>query len=97
MINRRRFLAGTALASAAVVAVDRRASAFSLEDPGVALTGQYLAAKATACGGAPRADHAKLLADLKSVLDGSNADDATRRKAYAQAVCPICGCPLAAS
>jgi hypothetical protein len=93
MLNRRRFLSSTALASAGLVAGVGAAWAFSVEDASAGLTSEYHTARVAACR-AQSAYHARLLANVRSELDASPLSDEEKRQLAAQAVCPLCGCRI---
>ncbi|MBK8175763.1 MAG: hypothetical protein IPK66_11010 [Rhodospirillales bacterium] len=94
MLSRRRFLSTTALTPLGILAGISTSKAFVVEQPAASLTAEYKAAR-LACTAGPA--HAAALADLRASLAATNLTDEQRQAFLAQAVCPICGCPLAAS
>ena len=89
-VSRRELLASTMLATGFGLTAARSAAALSLQPADAEARRLYL----SACGGADRATHEKLVAEIESRLA-----DATREEieaAIRQTVCPICGCALVA-
>jgi hypothetical protein len=93
LMTRRGFLASTALTGGlAALAAPRGAAAFSTTKGSVEAQQLYL----QRCNAADGTYHHQLVADIKAQLQGQ-ATDQQIETAIAAAVCPVCGCPIAAS
>ncbi len=96
MIDRRHFLLASVALPLGIIGAAKSARAFSLEEPSVGLVQEYVAARAAACGGS-QTYHQQLLADLRTTLAGEKLPEQAVDQQLAQAVCPLCGCPLTRS
>jgi hypothetical protein len=94
-MNRRRFLASTALASAGLFAASRAARALQPEQPAQALVDEYHAAR-EACT-ANSGYHAAILANVRAQLEEQQLSDTGKAAVLARATCPMCGCPISDS
>ena len=94
MIDRRRFLGGSAAATA-LAASAAPAAAFRIEPAPLAEAEALLAARAKACR--ISSDHPRILADVRTLLAGKSLPEPEKEKALAAASCPLCGCPLTPS
>jgi hypothetical protein len=97
LMTRRGFLASTALTGAltgafATLATSRGAAAFSATKGSVEAQQLYL----QRCSATDGTYHHQLVADIKAQLQGQATDEQIEA-AIAAAVCPVCGCPIAAS
>lgn len=95
MIDRRRFLRTTALASAGTLAGAAAARAFGFEEPTASVSGEYQAARLACVAG--DASHAQLLAELRGRLDGLALSDEQKQQVLDQATCPLCGCRISST
>jgi len=84
-MNRRRFLATTALSGAGLVALSGAANAFTMRQCGKD-------ASAVACDEVQR--HKQMLVDLRRLLQQENLSPEEQQRLLAKAVCPFCGAPL---
>jgi hypothetical protein len=84
-VNRRRFLATTALSGAALTALSGAARAFTMRQCGKD-------ASAVACDEVQR--HKQILVDLRRLLQQENLSPEEQQALLAKAVCPFCGAPL---
>lgn len=95
MITRRKLLSTTILAgagAAAFIASTRLAHAFSVETMSAETQRLYL----SACTAKNGTYHRQLVAEVRQTLQ-NKVSEAEIEAAIASAVCPICGCPIAAS
>jgi len=89
VIDRRTFLATTALAGADFAVGIGPARAFTLEEPSKEIADLYAAARSCGAG----YDHDRLLAEIRSALEGQDLSDDQERRVLAAVTCPLCGCP----
>jgi hypothetical protein len=85
-MNRRRFLATSALAGLAPLA----ASAFSIVQPDAETRRLYL----SGCRQGEADRHRRLVDELRQQLTGEAKEKGEVEKEVAAARCPVCGCPL---
>jgi hypothetical protein len=95
LITRRQLLSMTMLActgAAAFLASTRLAHAFSVETMSAETQRLYL----SACTARDGAYHRQLVAEARQTLQ-NKIGEAEIEAAIASAICPVCGCPIAAS
>lgn len=91
MIDRRRFLSSTLLASAGVLA-SGQAFALTLREATPAESEAYqLACRAR------YQDHDQLVREIMAILDGQGVAEEQKQEILRTMTCPLCGCSLAAS